>query len=337
MLSLKKNSSKTSTSSASHERKVDLYTKKLSSRSESNRKKALFRLLTLDLNFLVAHSNFSEHLIKAGNYIFFASNNTKEQFNDFCENTQKQIFDYDPKKFHCGIFSLKASKERKSKPTFIHKISWREIKKNEFFLLLEDPQEFIYWRKITIKLTPEKRFFFKVKKRKKEIKSGQTQGKAGNFTSIENLNLADGDYSRKIQKSRKRSKNRKKIRVNFLGKNVNSSLQTQKYKDSFVFEQKYKQRGREENLKKKSGYNLTPLLKRKAKFGNRRRVAKRRKFNFSISLELRNPRGENNNRVSSFDRAVSLYKKRRKDEERIDNEREMAKRVRQIQKLHWFF
>lgn len=314
-----------------HQKKIHLYDRKLSSRSLSNRKKALFRILTMNMDFLESYSKHSENLHIVGNYLFIVSKHTKEHLTNFWIFSSEKSLDYDQETHHCGFFSIKQSQEDR-KVQFIPCSFWRKLEQNESFSELEDPDEYIHWRKIQFVPNATKKFFFKKKRRK--IKMNISKKKGGNFTSIEKL---DSVEKRKINsKSRFRiSSNKRRNARKTSHKQL--SLEVKKRGRNIL---KLLDNGKREKPKKKVqpmfAFNKSQLYNGKSEMIVQKRNG-RRNFKISRSSERKIKRFSDFSKsvcVNRFDQAVELFHKRRDKEVRAEWERCLALKVKEFQNLH---
>lgn len=127
--------------------KIKVYAKKLSSRSINNRKKALFRLLELDPDFLAEFSRMSGNFKLKNGKVFLAA---PEQF----DSLHNHLTYSDDDRFHV----LKGNHSNflhydelgmiQSQVRVISLDTWKDIEESQDYLKLPDPKENIFWKEI---------------------------------------------------------------------------------------------------------------------------------------------------------------------------------------------
>lgn len=295
--------------------KVNLYTKKLSSSAPNHRKKALFRLLQLDVSFLQNFSIRSGFFHLTEQNIFLTAPEQMRTLQKYLKKLKKDL------QFKKGEYShfFEFDEIGMIKPGIktLLTSTWEKIKETGNFKKLPDPRTHIFWRKIKFleedlsdsveeigetkpKQDNPKNFFPRSKKRKNclmkrtfRIRSQSRKNRviiSQDSFSKNNDNYASPSFQREEKFFKKSSKELKKM-LNLLNQRTNGKISPD---DSPMF---YTPK-----------YRSKPLISR----NNPRKFSGASKFSIN---RKKNKETKEIESIGKFESAVRIVKKRRQEDD----------------------
>lgn len=325
--------------------KIEIYAKKLSSSSKSNRKKALFRLLELDPSILKSFSEKKGCFHIEDNWLFLAGPEQIKKLKNYLNSMEnmKQHIKIDDQS-HANYFEFDDIGFIQHHVSKLGKNYWRYLVDNENYKKLPDPRMNIFWISL-LRKKDQKEVLQQNLKISKKIKSITF----GNLENMNNIQQRRKGNKFRISRSRNKKNGKKTCKIFSFNKKF---LTLNERPDSEIGSNfapktipKHRILGVLDSLDKRTDSQFSKS-NNSPKFltpdDRRRRPAFSTKKKFSISSKFKISAHNNkpersqgirsrNSSMGKFERAVILFRKRRELAEKYDRARSFEKKLRTIE------